>query len=164
MKQRDRLGRRLPIRKIVVPVDFSKAGHVAISYAASFANRFKASLILTHVIQRIYYADEFSYLQINTREMSQRVTKDLRTLKMRLPASLKVEIEVRKGAPFREIIAVAKEAHADLIIMATHGYTGLKHTFLGSTAERVVRHASCPVLVVPSGTESKTPGQRRRVL
>ena len=144
----------------MVPVDFSKAGQVAINYAASFADLFKASVILTHVIQRIYYADEFSYLQINTRRMRQRVTKDLQTLKMRLPAALKIEIEVRKGAPFHEIIAAAKEARADLIIMATHGYTGLKHTFLGSTAERVVRHASCPVLVVPSGTERKTPARR----
>ena len=59
-----------------------------------------------------------------------------------------VQAEVRIGKPHREIVAEAKEAGADLIVIATHGYTGLKHAFIGSTAERVVRHASCPVLVV----------------
>ena len=102
-------------------------------------------------IERIYYAEEFSYIQINTRRTRQRVIKDLRRLKARLPVALKVEVEVREGSAFDEIVAVAKEMHADLIILATRGYTGLKHAFLGSTAERVVQHASCPVLVVPSG-------------
>ncbi|MGA7213030.1 MAG: universal stress protein [Terrimicrobiaceae bacterium] len=145
-------GKPLNIRKIVVPVDFSKAGQAAIGYAASFANLFDASLVLTHVIQRIYYGDEFSYLQISTRRMRERVTKDLRTLMTRLPVAMNVEIEVREGSSSHEIVAVAKEKRADVIIMATHGYTGLKHAFLGSTAERVVQHAPCPVLIVPPGT------------
>jgi nucleotide-binding universal stress UspA family protein len=55
---------------------------------------------------------------------------------------------VRSGSAFNEIVAVARELQIDLIIIATHGYSGLKHFLLGSTAERVVRHAPCPVLVV----------------
>jgi universal stress protein A len=55
---------------------------------------------------------------------------------------------VRHGVPFNEISGTASTLKADLIVIATHGYTGLKHVFLGSTAERVVRHAPCPVLVV----------------
>lgn len=148
-RQTERESRPLNIGKIVVPVDFSKQGQAAIVYAASLAKRFKASLILTHVIERIYHADEFAYVQINTPRMRQRVTKDLRRLKASLPVALKAEVEVREGSAFEGIVAVAKETHADLIIMATRGYTGLKHAFLGSTAERVVQHASCPVLVVP---------------
>ena len=61
------------------------------------------------------------------------------------------------GKPFQEIARVAKERQIDLIILATHGYTGLKHIQLGSTAERVVRHAPCPVLVVRTQTLSKRP-------
>jgi len=59
-------------------------------------------------------------------------------------------IIVRKGTPFHEITLAAASTKADLIVIATHGYTGLKHVFLGSTTERVVRHARCPVLVVPA--------------
>jgi universal stress protein A len=62
--------------------------------------------------------------------------------------SITSEELVHIGRPYEEIITVAKEHKADLIIIATHGRSGLKHAFLGSTAERVVRHAPCPVLVV----------------
>ncbi|HMJ66829.1 MAG TPA: universal stress protein, partial [Candidatus Binatia bacterium] len=59
-----------------------------------------------------------------------------------------VQAEVRIGKPHHEIVSLAKVLGADLIVIATHGYSGLKHAVLGSTAERVVRHATCPVLVV----------------
>jgi Universal stress protein family len=59
-----------------------------------------------------------------------------------------VNLQVRIGRPFHEIVTLAEALHIDLIIVATHGHTGLKHVFLGSTAERVIRHAPCPVLVV----------------
>jgi universal stress protein A len=155
VRHQKRKRRPFNIAKIVVPVDFSRASQAAIGYAVSFANLFGARLILTHVIGRIYYGDEFSYVQVNTQEMRRQIIKDLRKLKMRLPPALKVEMKVRQGSAFHEIVAVAKETQADLIVMATHGHTGLKHVFLGSTAERVVQHASCPVLVVPSGMGRK---------
>lgn len=59
--------------------------------------------------------------------------------------------QVRVGKAFHEIVTAAKQANADLIVIATHGHTGFKHVMLGSTAERVVRHAPCPVLVVRGG-------------
>jgi glycine betaine transporter len=76
--------------------------------------------------------------------------------KLKLQATAQQEIEelvpvypeVRIGKAYNEIVAAAKVSCADLIVIATHGYTGLKHALLGSTAERVVRHAHCPVLVV----------------
>lgn len=61
---------------------------------------------------------------------------------------IEVSVEIRMGRPFSEITEVAAEMNVDVIILATHGYTGLKHVLLGSTAERVVRHAPCPVLTV----------------
>ena len=66
----------------------------------------------------------------------------------RIPRSVVEKILVRSGRSFHEIAAAARTRKVDLIIMATHGYTGLKHALLGSTTERVVRHAPCPVLVV----------------
>ena len=66
----------------------------------------------------------------------------------RVDPALVEALLVRDGAPFDEICKAAKEIESDLIVIATHGYTGLKHVFLGSTAERVVRHAPCPVLIV----------------
>ena len=65
-----------------------------------------------------------------------------------LPAEISRDTTVRVGRPFHEIVEAAREGNADLIILATHGHTGLKHMLLGSTAENVVRHASCPVLIV----------------
>ena len=63
-------------------------------------------------------------------------------------SSVKATAVVRDGKPFEEICRSAKTVGADMIVLTTHGYTGLKHVWLGSTAERVVRHAPCPVLVV----------------
>jgi universal stress protein A len=63
-------------------------------------------------------------------------------------SGVKVSIAVREGTPFEEICRVSKTIRADLVVLTTHGYMGLKHVWLGSTAERVVRHAHCPVLVV----------------
>jgi nucleotide-binding universal stress UspA family protein len=60
-------------------------------------------------------------------------------------------LQVRHGRAFQEIAEAARSLPADLIIIATHGYTGIKHALLGSTTERVVRHAPCPVLVVREG-------------
>jgi len=64
------------------------------------------------------------------------------------PKRIPVKIMVRQGRAFDQIAAVARTLAADLIIIATHGYTGLKHVLLGSTAERVARHAPCPVLIL----------------
>jgi universal stress protein A len=67
---------------------------------------------------------------------------------LRKTTGLKVSVLVRDGTPFEAICRASETLGADLIVLTTHGYTGLKHVWLGSTAERVVRHASCPVLVV----------------
>ena len=66
----------------------------------------------------------------------------------KIPQQVKAEIYVRNGRPSHEIVAAAKELDADFIVISTHGRTGLKHAFIGSTAENVVRHAPCPVLTL----------------
>jgi nucleotide-binding universal stress UspA family protein len=64
------------------------------------------------------------------------------------PESIPVTVTVRKGAPYDQIVAAARDMGADVIIVPTYGRTGLKHALLGSTAERVARHAPCPVLIL----------------
>ena len=82
------------------------------------------------------------------RQIRESGKKELETLQRTVADNVSSETALRQGSPYVEIIKAAKELGIDLIILATHGRTGLAHVFLGSTAERVVRHAGCPVLVV----------------
>jgi len=140
------------IKMILVPIDFAPESEKALVYAVPFARQFGAKLTLVHIIEPIAtpdFADAFplalqeeEVITSGTRHL-QRIVKDLQ-----IEPGLVGNLVVRFGRAFHEIVEAANSNHADLIIMSTHGYTGLEHTFLGSTAERVVRHATCPVLVV----------------
>ena len=138
------------IKRILVPVDFSKEGVPAIDYAVFLAGITDASIILVHVLEQIYDTGEFAFVQIDTARMREHVSREIGALQTEKLHGVRSGFEIREGTPFHEICATAAEFNADLIVMATHGYTGLRHVFLGSTAERVVRHANCPVLVIPS--------------
>lgn len=141
------------LRKILVPVDFSEYSSKALEYALSFAAQFQASLILLHVVEPTVYPENYMVLPPALDEINQAMIKAgqdrLEALRReqvgdRAPA----EAVVRVGRAYFEIAEAARALDTDMIIIATHGYTGLKHVLLGSTAERVVRHAPCPVLTV----------------
>jgi len=85
---------------------------------------------------------------LSDKEIAERAESELQRLAQRELQEMSAKTLVRIGKPFNEINEAANELKADLIIISTHGYTGLKHTLLGSTAERVIRHAPCAVLVV----------------
>ena len=142
-------GRR---KKILVPVDFSPCSERAVQYALAFAGEFNARLILLHVVEAfpIDYLIGFESSRHSNDWLIEQSRKRLKQLARKLAATGVITDEpiVNFGKPFQEIVRVAKERGVDLIIIATHGYTGLKHIQLGSTTERVVRHAPCPVLVV----------------
>lgn len=144
------------IRKILMPVDFSTAGEPALAYAKSLAESNAAKVCFVHVMDPIfgpgkfYAGGEFSYVQLSSSEVRERVSRKIEDLQTGLFEGIPTDFEIRCGNTFDEIVEAAVEQEADLIVMATHGYTGLKHVLLGSTAERVVRHAQCPVLVVRS--------------
>jgi len=143
---------RFPIRSILVPVDFSAPSNQALLYALALAEAHDARLTLLNVVEPIGAMPDFASnpLVVDSREVTERARKGLDRIVARehiAPARLEQQL-VRHGAPFHEITAAAAELKSDLIVIATHGYTGLKHVLLGSTAERVVRHAPCPVLVV----------------
>jgi nucleotide-binding universal stress UspA family protein len=139
------------LKTIVVPIDFSAQSKNALRYAVRLAEQFGSVLRLVHVVETAPFLNDLSNVGLVRSD-----DEIARAAKVQLQALAQDEIEelipiypeVRIGKPYHEIVAVAKVSDADLIVIATHGYTGLKHAFLGSTAERVVRHAHCPVLVV----------------
>jgi nucleotide-binding universal stress UspA family protein len=153
------------IRNILVPIDFSKLSIHAIKTAERLARRFAASVHLAHVRQ-FDYAAGFSApappfapfpLMKYEQDGEKRIVKELNALAREYGVSSGI-CHVLGGAPaFDEVCRVAKTIPADLIVMPTHGRTGLKHVFLGSTAERIVQHSPCPVLVTRgSAFQSRT--------
>ena len=141
---------KLKLNKIMVPTDFSEASKQSLSYAEAFAKKFGASVILVYVAPA-QAAAELSRIGIVLEEKLAlaKAQESLGQFRAKeLSRSLPVETQLRTGSPDVEINNAAKELRADLIILSTHGRTGLKHFFLGSTAERVVRHAPCPVLTI----------------
>jgi universal stress protein A len=143
---------RLQLQSILVPTDFSKPSLKALHYAAALAAQFGAKLTLLTVVEPIGATPDFAYnpLVLDNEAVRATAEEQLQRLLKRqaIDVALVQRTLVRQGVPFNEISGAASRLKADLIVIATHGYTGLKHVFLGSTAERVVRHAPCPVLVV----------------
>jgi universal stress protein A len=141
----------LKIRDILVPLDFSEPSLKALKYAMAFAEQFGAKLTLLHVVEPIVVPDlAYMPLAIDHDRIAAGAKAKLEQLckRNRLEPRLIRKKLVRTGTPFRAITDAARGLKVDLIIVATHGYTGLAHALLGSTAERVVRHAPCPVLTV----------------
>ena len=138
------------LKKILVPVDFSDCSNKALQYAIPFARQFNAELILLHVVQLSLSVPEMPAIDIGLiqRQIRDSGEKELKNLQRKIAAEIPSQTALRVGNPYVEIINAVKELDVDLVILATHGRTGLAHVFLGSTAERVVRHAGCPVLVV----------------
>ena len=141
------------IRRILVPVDFSDHSKDALRYAVDFGLIFDAELILVFVVESMGYPADLGYGQLAIptieRELSERGKAELgRLAEKHIGSKLAVKLHVPAGRPFVEIIRAAKEFEADMIVIATHGHTGVEHIIFGSTAEKVVRKAPCPVLVV----------------
>jgi nucleotide-binding universal stress UspA family protein len=142
----------LDLKKILVPIDFSKTSETALPWAASLAAESNAELILLHVVEKfpIDYVLGRELMNETITPLMKQGEADLKQMAGSLSKSAgrRVSAVVRDGKPFEEICSAAKRLGANLIALTTHGYTGLRRVYLGSTAERVVRHAHCPVLVV----------------
>ena len=141
----------LNLKSILVPLDFSETSQKALPYALKFAEQFGAKITLLAVVEPFVSPDFAAFPLVMEPEKVMRATQDrLDTLitKAGLPARLIEKTLVRHGSPFLEITEAARTLKVDMIILTTHGHSGLKHVLMGSTAERVVRHAPCPVLVV----------------
>ncbi len=159
----------MAIKHILVPVDFSRDSLHALTYAADFAKLFEADLSILHVVEPIYYAapaDMYVTTPNVTMLLDEQRRVGARQL-ARLDADLRkkghhVRTALKTGSPAQLIIDTAKSGRANLIIMATHGRTGLAHMLMGSVAEKVVRGAGCPVLTVRRAAARSLKERRRR--
>jgi universal stress protein A len=139
----------MEIHTILVPTDFSTYAEHALQEALAIATRDKAHVLLLHVLPIITFtwADEWSLAQPQFEAQIQSDTKQqLQTIAAQ--QTMPIETLVLWGDPATAICDVAKTRPCELIVMSTHGRTGLAHVFIGSVAERVVRYAPCAVLIV----------------
>lgn len=144
--------RLLRIRHILVPFDFSDYAEKALHYAVAFARQFESKITLLHVCPIPYYPAEIGGLPaivpMNEPPID-RIQAHLEAYSRRhIPPAMRQHTSVRMGPAYEEICEAARELAVEMIIIATHGRTGFKRALMGSTAERVVRQAPCPVLVV----------------
>lgn len=142
---------RFAVNRILVPLDFSERAHKALTYAVALAAKTKAKITLLHVLEPVYASADpgLTYFPQQTAMEHKANIQRMRLIAAKfIPKNHFDKAVVRTGVPYNEIADTAKKLHTDLIVIATHGRTGLGHVLMGSTAERVVRHASCPVLTV----------------
>jgi nucleotide-binding universal stress UspA family protein len=143
----------IALKRILVPVDFSPLSKKALQYAIKLADEFNAAVNLFHVVEP-EVPPSFDGFMIAPPPLSDGTSESCTNRLNKLASSARsagldrVETAVGTGLAAHEIVEAAKEQDVDLIVIATHGYTGWKHFAIGSTAERVVRAAPCPVLVV----------------
>ena len=144
------------LRTILLPTDFSESAETALQYAADFARRDGARLLCLHVVEPTLPAVGYGPVveplppsDIPAVQLEERAAGELPRLAAREEcAGLEVEEVVAHGEAASEIVRVARERGCDLIVISSRGRTGLGRMLFGSTAESVVRHAHCPVLVV----------------
>lgn len=144
----------IDLRRILVPVDFSRHSEQALIYGSEFARRFNADLFLLHVFQdlTLYQPDAVNVgppVLPPLEELTAAQRRSLERLAMeRKLNGIRVTCDVVEGTPVEEIVEYAEEKGIDLIVVGTRGRGWLAHAFLGSTAEKLVRKAPCPVLTV----------------
>lgn len=143
----------IKIERILFPTDFSACSKHALTYALDFATERGARLYLLHVIPKLNMPVGTGGLSYPVSkiydDMEREAKKQIhRLVPKRFLEKIKVENIIMRGTPFLEIIKAARKYDIDLITIATHGRKGLSHALLGSTAEKVVRTAPCPVLCV----------------
>lgn len=147
------------VKKIIVPTDFSKLSFTAFDYARSLAKQYNAKIYLMFVMEKMPPFLAVRSLDVDEKQvlahMEDEAKKELRETAelLRGDSDLEVESIFKKGVDYEEVVKFSEEAKADLIIIATHGRTGILHTLLGSVAEKVIRYSKCPVLVTTPSEE-----------
>ena len=156
---------RVTPQRLLAPVDFSDASLGALDHAARLAEEWGASLRIVHVV-----ASDGGWLQFGSEEfrdldkaLQEQATHELQAIATKLPDRIKAELQVRIGRPAEEIAAAASETKSDLIVLASHGRTGLGRYFVGSVAEHLMRLAPCPVYLMPMGKELPKPDRPRPI-
>lgn len=141
----------LAVRRILVPVDFSDAASAVLQYAMDIARDRGAEITLLHVVGVAVAPFDPAYgVAADPRvllDLQRGAEVALADMAAKFEGA-RVHTRILTGSPSREIVRLAKEMKADLVVIGTHGRTGLRHVFLGSVAENVVRLAPCPVLTL----------------
>lgn len=137
----------LPKKKVVVPVDFSELSFQAIDTALELVEK-PADLLVLHVLADLSPAETGELWRTIDADMRKQHARQALQERLADHHAQGVSLEVLIGEPGRSIADYAQESHADLIVLPSHGRTGIKRLLIGSIAERVVRHAHCPVLVL----------------
>ena len=141
-----------PLERILLPTDFSEASRQSLAVAADMASDYGAELLIVHVIEPLPAVPpdpDFTFEMAAYQDaVSQYSDERMAELLAGLDETLAVRTMVCHGEPAREIVRLAENEDVDLIVIPTHGLTGLKHLVFGSVAERVVRTACCPVLTL----------------
>ncbi|QDT31841.1 universal stress protein [Thalassoglobus polymorphus] len=158
------------LKRILFPTDFSECAEAAAVYASDLASRYDAELQVLHVIHDVSldvpdfgmglaFPGYLENLPQRRKEISSAVKQSLELLISQFPEGLKaVDSHMKFGNPISEILEFVETQDIDLIVMGTHGRTGFSHAILGSVAERVLRHAQCPVLTIRGDqTDGTTP-------
>lgn len=146
----------IALKKILLPTDFSNNSEWAIPYATAFAERFDAKIYILYVLENIVNIEEFHEKHVPFEQMAKdmrqallsEARKKIEIFKQKIPENLLGGVEIIEDVPFLGIIKYAREKEIDMIIISTHGKTGLKHVLYGSVAEKVVRKMPCPVLSI----------------
>ena len=147
----------MKFQHILVPVDFSEHSIAALKTAGVLAQQLNGAMTLLYVLPPLVvmqgdlgpFAMPPAIIPVEP-ERTEAIDTELKALSVHVPSGVAMNTIVRESHPWPGICDTAKELNVDMIIIASHGYTGLKRMMLGSTAEQVVRHAHCPVLVVKS--------------
>jgi len=142
-----------PFKKILAPIDFSDPSRHALHCAADMARRYSAPLTVLHVWDAPYFSVPESFLLYDPSKLPEwtaGLERQLEPIQRELLAAnvSQVATQVVHGTPHAEIVRVAEREQFDLIVLGTHGRSGLPHALLGSVAERVVRTAACAVLTI----------------
>jgi nucleotide-binding universal stress UspA family protein len=143
----------MKFQKILLPTDFSDESLYALSYAADFAKMFNAKLYLLHVIYDIEKASNLHIPHPSItdlyKDLEAHAKRNLDSFGIDMLEGIKnVETVVKRGIPYEEVIKFASENDIDLIIIGTIPRSGVERFFVGSTTQRIIRNAPCPVLVV----------------
>jgi nucleotide-binding universal stress UspA family protein len=156
----------LRIQRILVPTDFSAHSEHALDYAFTLAKQLGARILLMHVIDSLSYSVTDTFIVIEHRRALETTARSLldNFRQDLVERGLAVTVHLVTGAPYDQILKKSRQEKVDLIVMGTHGRTGVKHLLLGSVAEKVVRLSTCPVLTVPISPERRatTPAKSAR--
>ena len=151
----------IKLQRILVATDFSAHGKVAMRYAAALAEQFGAEVIAVHIVEQSgvlpplptgerTFSEPTIALQVSrARDEAEKLLGELGAANSR--------VLVECGRPFVEIVRLARNEDADLVVVGTHGHGAVAHMLLGSVAERVIRKSPCPVLVVREGEHDFVP-------